>query len=110
MRESLWEDYLVAMREGRYFQAHEVLEGWWRQEHSARLQAAIWFAVLLLHAARGNAVGVRRVADKLAGRLRSEGAPADVLAAVASPHDPERIVGALTHAGSWFLHLPGPPS
>ncbi len=110
MGESLWEEYLEAMRAGRYFHAHEVLEGWWRQEHNPRLQAAIWFAVLLLHSERGNAVGVCRVADKLAARLRREGAPADVVAAVASPLLPEQVWAVLAKEGPWFLRWPGPPS
>lgn len=99
-----WREFLLAVQSQRYFEAHEHLELPWRSSRSPRLQAAIWFAVLLLHQTRGNPVGVERVRRKLVARLEAERAPSDVQAAArGEPADPAAVVRALAAFGAWFL-------
>ncbi len=108
-----WEAFMDAMRAGRYFEAHDHLEPRWRATASPKVQAAIWLAVLLLHQARGNGVGVDRVQHKLVRRLRDAAAPAALAAAAAaSPVDAAEVCRALAQAEAWVLAggRGGPPS
>ena len=99
-----WERFLDAMHGGRYFEAHDCLEPRWQGGSSPRVQAAIWLAVLLLHQARANAVGVERVQRKLLGRLRGLGAPPPLWAAAAgTPVDGPAVCRALEQARDWVL-------
>lgn len=92
------------MRQGRFFDAHDCLEPRWRQSGSARVQAAIWCAVLLLHQERGNPAGVQRVQAKLQRRLDALGAPEALRAAAAAvPADAEAVCRALADAQGWVL-------
>ena len=60
------------LREGRPFSAHEVLEVRWKSgpaEERPLWQGLAQLCVGLTHAARGNAVGARRLVERAAGRL-----------------------------------------
>jgi hypothetical protein len=56
-----WSAYLSAMTEGRYFEAHEILEAPWRQTHSYRLKIAIWIAAAFVHWSRQRPQGAIRL-------------------------------------------------
>lgn len=56
-----WDAYVQAMLEGRYFEAHEILEVPWRQNRDVRLQIAIWIAAAFVHWSKGNTNGARRL-------------------------------------------------
>lgn len=49
------------MLEGRYFEAHEILEEPWRLSRDVRLQTAIWVAAAFVHWKRGNMEGALRL-------------------------------------------------
>ena len=71
---------IVASRlvhDGRPFAAHEVLEARWKagpDEERDLWQGLAQLCVALTHAARGNAVGARRLLDRGVGRLGRYGA------------------------------------
>ena len=99
-----WERFLDAMRGGRFFDAHDCLEPQWRRTGSPRVQAAVWLAVLLVHQARGNSVGVARVQGKLLGRLDALAAPAGLRAAACRvPASAAEVCEALASARDWVL-------
>ncbi|MDA8198560.1 MAG: DUF309 domain-containing protein [Thermaerobacter sp.] len=99
-----WARFLDAMRQTRYFEAHDCLEPRWRDTRSPRVQAAIWLAVLLLHQTRGNAVGTDRVQTKLRHRLRDLAAPQPLqVVAAGVPVNGPAVCRALTEARDWVL-------
>ena len=62
-----WPEYFAALEDERFFEAHEILEGYWidyqgvdRDFYKGMIQAA----VALHHAARGNAAGAAAVARR----------------------------------------------
>lgn len=63
--------------EGRPFSAHEVLEARWKEapdEERDLWQGLAQLCVGLTHAARGNAVGAARLAERGAGRIEAHAA------------------------------------
>ncbi len=59
--------FAEAFNAGRYFEAHELLEDFWREHRGpdrAFYQGLIQVAVALHHHERGNAVGAARVASR----------------------------------------------
>lgn len=59
--DDIWTAFRNAMLEGRYFEAHEILEEPWRVSRDARLQTAIWVAAAFVHWQRGNMAGALRL-------------------------------------------------
>ncbi|WP_148572577.1 DUF309 domain-containing protein [Nocardioides caldifontis] len=60
------------LEQGRPFSAHEVLEVRWKSgpaEERELWQGLAQLCVGLTHAARGNAIGARRLVERAAGRL-----------------------------------------
>ena len=82
--EQAWAEAIACLDEGLPFHAHEVLEQRWRcapaEERLAWQGLAQWCAALT-HAARGNAVGTRRVAERAVATLEAAGHPPSVLPA-----------------------------
>lgn len=65
-------EFAEAFDAGAYFEAHEILEGYWveyRGEDRTFYQGLIQAAVALHHLRRGNPVGARGVARSCARRL-----------------------------------------
>ena len=56
--------------EGRFFEAHEVLEGLWMRTRDRGQQGLIQLAAALYHAQRGNVKGARTMIDRALPRLR----------------------------------------
>ena len=66
-REAALDAYLAHYAAGRYFDAHEVLEGVWHRSGEAPmrlLHGLIQWAVALEHHRRGNAHGARALLDR----------------------------------------------
>ncbi len=63
--EARWAAFQEALSYGRYFDAHDILEGEWLETKSVRTQGAIWVAAAFHHWSRGNQVGVTRLLHKL---------------------------------------------
>jgi hypothetical protein len=62
------------VRAGRPFSAHEVLEARWKECPTGERdlwQGLAQLCVAATHAARGNAVGARRLLERATGRLRA---------------------------------------
>jgi hypothetical protein len=55
--------------EGKFFEAHEVLEGVWVRRRDKGLQGLIQVAVALYHIQRGNVRGARTMIDRATPRL-----------------------------------------
>ena len=65
--------------EGKFFMAHEVLEGLWVRRREDALQGLIQLAVALPHIERGNLKGARTMIQRARGRFRNAaGAPASI--------------------------------
>ncbi len=66
---------------GRFFEAHEVLEGLWMRTRDRGQQGLIQMAAALYHIQRGNLKGARTMLDRALPRLREPAAapgPVDV--------------------------------
>jgi predicted metal-dependent hydrolase len=64
--------YARLMDEGRYFEAHEVLEAFWLVAPEAQrdlLQGLVQVAVACEHRRRGNPPGARKVLDRARARI-----------------------------------------
>lgn len=64
--------FVAAFNAGRYFEAHEILEDFWRGYRGADrgfYQGLIQAAVALHHRDRGNRAGARRVAARARAKL-----------------------------------------
>ncbi len=97
--------FVAAFNAGRYFEAHEILEDFWREYRGpdrAFYQGLIQAAVALHHRARENRAGALRVAARARARLepwlpRHGGLDLEVLlaglsAAVEAGQPPPRLV------------------
>ena len=65
-------EFIRLFNEGRFFEAHEVLESLWldaRPEHRDALQGLVQVAVALEHHRRGNPRGAQKVLLRASGRL-----------------------------------------
>ncbi|PYT07641.1 MAG: DUF309 domain-containing protein [Acidobacteria bacterium] len=65
-------EFIRLFNEGRFFEAHEVLESLWldaRPEHRDALQGLVQVAVALEHHRRGNPRGAKKVLLRASGRL-----------------------------------------
>ena len=74
--EHLLEHGIRLLNEGRYFEAHEVLEEAWTPERGVRrlfLQGLIHVAVGCYHETRGNALGATRQLRKALRKLAAYG-------------------------------------
>lgn len=60
-----WTRFTLAMRQGRYFDAHEILEEPWRNSREHRLQVAIWLAAALTHWSRDQLPGTTRLLERI---------------------------------------------
>ena len=64
------------MLQGDFFEAHEILEVPWRENHDPRLRTVIWVAAAFVHWQRDHAPGAmrlfRRVCDHVADPARVE--------------------------------------
>ncbi len=67
---TIWQGYEEALSFRRYFEAHEILERLWRQEHGMRQQSAIWLAAVFVHWSRGQYPGALKILDKIQGDVR----------------------------------------
>ena len=79
-RERAIDEFLAHYAAGRYFDAHEALEGAWHrsdEEPMRAMQGLIQWAVALEHHRRGNARGARALLERALGNLES--APAGSL-------------------------------
>lgn len=75
-RDAALDAFIAHYAAGRWFDAHEVLEGAWRRSDEPPmpfLQGLIQWAVALEHHRRGNAHGARALADRALANL--DGAP-----------------------------------
>ena len=59
--------------EGKFFEAHEVLEGLWMRRRDKGLQGLIQIAAALYHVQRGNLRGARTMIDRATPRLLNPG-------------------------------------
>ena len=66
-------DFADLVRDGEYWESHEVLEGPWRRIGSDFLQGLILYASAFVHLKRGNAHGVQAQLEKALDAL--EGYP-----------------------------------
>ncbi len=60
-----WDEYVQAMCDGRYFEAHEILERPWRKNRNARYQIAIWLAAAFVHWSKSQYTGARRLLGRI---------------------------------------------
>ncbi len=60
-----WDEYVQAMSDGRYFEAHEILENPWRKNKNARYQIAIWLAAAFVHWSKSQFTGARRLLGQI---------------------------------------------
>lgn len=99
---------------GRYFDAHEVLEGAWRRGDDPGmrfLQGLIQWAVALEHHRRGNAHGARALLDRAVGNLAA-GPPGSMgldISACRSAAPRMRRAFAAWEAGAGRPALTAPP-
>jgi predicted metal-dependent hydrolase len=85
----VWSAFEAALTSEKYFEAHEILEKLWREEHGIRQQSAIWFAALFVHWKRGQYSGALKILDKIerdARRYPTELQPAMILWRAALNH------------------------
>jgi predicted metal-dependent hydrolase len=68
--------FVECWNDGRFFEAHEVLEGLWVRTHDRRQQGLIQMAAALYHLQRGNLKGARTMIDRALPRLRDARAAA----------------------------------
>lgn len=59
---------------GRYFEAHEVLEGLWMRTRDRGQQGMIQLVVAFHHVSKGNLKGARTMIDRAVPRLRDPAA------------------------------------
>lgn len=62
-----WREYLAALEDERFFEAHEILEAYWIHYRGADrdfYKGLIQAAAALHHAARGNAAGAAAIARR----------------------------------------------
>jgi hypothetical protein len=64
----IWTSFAKALGDGRYFQAHDILEELWRTTHDPRQQAAIWLAAAFHHWQGHNRVGAAKLLTKTRAR------------------------------------------
>ncbi len=70
-----WAEYRRAMMEGRYFEAHEILEVPWRRSRDHRLQIAIWIAAAFVHWTREQPIGAIRLFTRILNDPEAEDLP-----------------------------------
>jgi predicted metal-dependent hydrolase len=66
--------FAQSWNEGKFFMAHEVLEGLWVRRREDALQGLIQLAVALHHIERGNVKGARTMIQRARGRFRNAAA------------------------------------
>lgn len=69
MTEPEYAAFIECWDDGRFFEAHEVLEGLWVRTRSRHEQALIQLAAALYHVQRGNIKGARTMIDRALSRL-----------------------------------------
>lgn len=74
----LWTSFAKALHDGRYFEAHDILEALWRTTHDPRQQAAIWLAAAFYHWQRQNRVGAAKLLAKTRARATGSALAATV--------------------------------
>lgn len=70
MNEPEYDAYVACWNEGRFFEAHEVLEGLWIRTRDEYQRGLIQLAAALHHVERGNVKGARTMFDRALPRLR----------------------------------------
>jgi len=71
--------FAALWNEGRFFEAHEVLEGLWMRRRDKGLQGLIQVAAALYHVQRGNLRGARTMIDRATPRLLNpDNAPCEI--------------------------------
>ena len=63
--QTTWFRFNEALRTHRHFEAHEILEALWRQNHDKKVQTAIWLAALFTHWSRGQYPGALKILEKI---------------------------------------------
>ena len=63
--------YMECWNDGRYFEAHEVLEGLWMRTRDERQRGLIQLAAALYHVQRANVKGARTMLDRALPRLEA---------------------------------------
>ena len=74
MIEPEFEAFADCWNSGRFFEAHEVLEGLWMRTRDPGQQGLIQLAAALYHVERGNLRGARTMLDRALRRLRAPSA------------------------------------
>ncbi len=74
-RRDPWGAYVLAMVDGHFFEAHEILEIPWRKSHQHRLQIAIWLAAAFVHWSKNEYPGTVKLFEKILGDADSESLP-----------------------------------
>ena len=71
MNEPEFDAFIGCWNEGRFFEAHEVLEGLWMRTRDEFQRGLIQLAAALYHIQRGNIKGARTMFDRALPRLSS---------------------------------------
>lgn len=75
MNDSWWDAYVLTMMEGRFFEAHEILEIPWRTSHNHRLQIAIWLSAAFVHWSKGEYPGTVKLLRRILHHTQGEHMP-----------------------------------
>jgi hypothetical protein len=78
MIEPEYEAFAACWNEGRFFEAHEVLEGLWMRTRDPGQQGLIQLAAALHHVRRGNVRGARTMIGRALARLGAARAPGPI--------------------------------
>jgi hypothetical protein len=70
VNEPEYDAFIACWNDGRFFEAHEVLEGLWIRTHDEYQRGLIQLAAALYHIQRANLKGARTMCDRAIPRLR----------------------------------------